>query len=95
MDLETAKKKLKNSESVDDVPLEALKASGFLLGWNARGEADAKIVRNEEEPKADELPEGALEVFLKSPAHALIGAIAATKKSIEEEILKLQEKDGK
>ncbi len=52
----------------------------------------AGIAETEEEPKLEDLPTEMLEVFLKSPAHSLIGSIISTKKNIEKRIRELKGK---
>lgn len=84
-------------------PDEYNKAKGFILGYfkghsdgaEERERLDAKIAMDELVPKSEELPQDQLEIFLRSPAHAMIAAIVATKKNIEKRILSTELKETK
>jgi hypothetical protein len=61
----------------------------FIAGYEAGVRAALKKAESEEVPKAEDLPVGAIDIFLVSPTYSMIAAIRATKKSIVEKITSL------
>lgn len=58
----------------------------YADGQKEMRERAANIAKTEEEPTSEDFPMEAIELFLKSPAHSMMGAVSSTKKNIEKRI---------